>query len=407
MIKIKEVSINNYKSCIKTDFIINNNLSTFIGANGAGKSNILTALLLLRNVTNRHFYKKGLIEIDEDNFIKTRLDLLLDIDGVIYSLKSDFIVDIDENNNDVVKFSNLRFKKNSSRGKFNILNEEVFDIYNYLESHISNPNYERMSKDLLGRLKLSEEEISFHLKLIEYVSNINYYSATQFSNPKNCPTSIDLENYRLVSSRKRSSHERFIYDLYTSYKDEKKIYKKFINMVGDFGLELIEEIKFYEHTIPNSQFKVKSGGKIQKFNTVRKIIVPSFIIDSLNLSPNQLSEGTFKTLALIFYILKDNSNLLIIEEPEVCVHHGLLNSIIELIKFESKNKQIFVSTHSDYILDKLKPENVILVDKRKEKGTIAFPLLDAFSEDNMNDLKEYLDSSGNLGEYWKETGFEI
>ncbi|WP_027383987.1 AAA family ATPase [Epilithonimonas caeni] len=405
MIKIKEVSIYNYKSCIKTSFIINNNLSAFIGVNGAGKSNILTSLLLLKNVTNRHFYKTDLH--DEDKFLKTRLDLSLDIDEIVYNLKSDFVVDIDENNNDVVKFSNLRFRNITNKEKFKSLNEEVIDVYKYLEPRTSNPHYQRMSKDLLGRLNLSEEVISFHFKLIEYVSNINYYSATQFSNPKNCPTSIDLDNYRLLSSRKRSSHERFIYDLYTSYKDGKKLYKKFINMVGGLGLELIENIKFYEHTIPNSQFKVKSGGKIEKIDTLRKIIVPSFIIDSLNLSPNQLSEGTFKTLALIFYILKDNSNLLIIEEPEVCVHHGLLNSIIELIKFESKNKQIFVSTHSDYILDKLKPENVILVDKSKIKGTTAYPLLESFSNDSMNDLKEYLDSSGNLGEYWKETGFDI
>lgn len=406
MIKIKEISIYNYKSCIKTSFQINNNLSAFIGTNGAGKSNILTSLLLLKNISNRHFYQSHVL--DENKYLKTRLDLILDIDNIIYNLKSDFIVDIDENNNDVVKLSNIRFRNSLSKGKFKLIDEQAIDVYKYIDRKTSISDYNKISQQIYGKGALNTEELEFHFKLIDYVSNINYYSATQFANPKNCPTSIDLDNYRLIHSRKRSSHEKFIYDLYISSKEDKKLYKRFLNLVGnEIGLELIENIKFYEHTIPNSQFKVKSGGKIEKIDSLRKIIVPSFIIDSLNLSPNQLSEGTFKTLALIFYILKDNSNLLIIEEPEVCVHHGLLNSIIELIKFESQNKQIFVSTHSDYILDKLKPENVILVDKRKQSGTIAYPLLNAFDQDNMDELKEYLEYSGNLGEYWKETGFDL
>lgn len=405
MIKINEVSIYNYKSCIKTNFDINNNLSAFIGINGAGKSNILTSLLLLKEVTNRKYYPSRLI--DEDKYLKTRLDLTIDIDNISYNLKSDFIVDIDENNNDVVKYSSIKFRNLTKKDRFKDLDEQIIEIYKYIEPKILDSNYENITKDFFGKSNLTPDEINFHFKLIKYVSNINYYSATQFSNPKNCPTSIDLDNYRLVNRRNRTSHEKFIYDLYIASKEDKKIYKRFNNMVGEMGLELIEKIKFYEHTIPNSQFKVKSGGKIEKIDSMRKIIVPSFIIDSLNLSPNQLSEGTFKTLALIFYILKDNSNLLIIEEPEVCVHHGLLNSIIELIRFESKNKQIFISTHSDYILDKLKPDNVILVDKRFEKGTIAYPLINAFSEENMSDLKEYLEYSGNLGEYWKETGFDL
>ena len=139
---------------------------------------------------------------------------------------------------------------------------------------------------------------------------------------------------------------------------------------------------------------------------LKKKVVPSIIIDNLNLSPNQLSEGTFKTLALVFYILNDDSNLLLIEEPEVCVHHGLLNSIIELIKIQSNFKQIIISTHSDFVLDKLEPENVVLVDKNRNKGTIAKSLFKTLSKNEFQALKDYLENSGNLGEYWKEGGFE-
>ena len=42
-------------------------------------------------------------------------------------------------------------------------------------------------------------------------------------------------------------------------------------------------------------------------------------VDGLTLSPNQLSEGTFKTLALVFYILNDNVEA--INEYDVCTEN--------------------------------------------------------------------------------------
>ena len=87
------------------------------------------------------------------------------------------------------------------------------------------------------------------------------------------------------------------------------------------------------------------------------------------------------------------------------MHHGLLSSILELIKTQSKYKQIIISTHSDYVLDKLKPENIVLIKKDKVNGTIANSLSKSLSKNEFSALKKYLKLSGNLGEYWKEGGF--
>jgi predicted ATPase len=94
---------------------------------------------------------------------------------------------------------------------------------------------------------------------------------------------------------------------------------------------------------------VKVGGKLKEIKRNRHLVVPSIKINNNELSPNQLSEGTFKTLALIYYILTDDSKILLVEEPEVCIHHGLLSSIMQLIKIQSKLKQIIISTHSDFV----------------------------------------------------------
>jgi predicted ATP-dependent endonuclease of OLD family len=97
---------------------------------------------------------------------------------------------------------------------------------------------------------------------------------------------------------------------------------------------------------------------------------------------------------------------MLIEEPEVCVHHGLLNSIIALLKLKSKKKQIAISTHSDYILDQLQLENLILVKRTKDRGTIAKPLSKSMKKNDFEALKTYLKESGNLGDYWRSGGLE-
>ena len=123
-------------------------------------------------------------------------------------------------------------------------------------------------------------------------------------------------------------------------------------------------------------------------------------------SPNQLSEGTFKTITLLFYLITEKSSALLIEEPEVCVHHGLLASIVDLIKTYSKQKQIVLSTHSDFVLDKIDPRHVYKVSWDDDTGTMVRHITDAMSPEELGALKEYLDTEGNLGEYWKHGGLE-
>jgi hypothetical protein len=240
-----------------------------------------------------------------------------------------------------------------------------------------------------------------------FFDGINYYSASQFSDPSRCPVSIELEENRpLRRFRNIVGHEQFVLDLYKSFKENDTQYKRYINTVGTDGIGLVDNIRFTEVEMPSSSYEVKVGGKIRKVERNRLLIVPSITANNVELSPNQLSEGTFKTLALVFYILTDDSRLLLIEEPEVCVHHGLLSSILSLIEAQSKQKQIIMSTHSDFVLDHLNPEKLLLVRRSPQKGTTATPLNKSMSKNDYRALREYLRESGNLGEYWKEGGLD-
>ena len=94
------------------------------------------------------------------------------------------------------------------------------------------------------------------------------------------------------------------------------------------------------------------------------------------------------------------------EEPEVCIHHGLLSSIIELLKRYSRQKQIVISTHSDYILDQCETRHVYSVKRHKEQGTIVKHIESSLPARDLAALRNYLNHEGNLGEYWKHGGLE-
>ena len=54
----------------------------------------------------------------------------------------------------------------------------------------------------------------------------------------------------------------------------------------------------------------------------------------------------------------------------------------------------------------LSPENILLVHKEYEFGTKVNSISKALSANEFRVLKDYLESEGNLGEYWKEGGFD-
>jgi AAA15 family ATPase/GTPase len=409
--KLKSLEIQTYRSCIKTIFPLQNELTGLIGINGSGKSNILNAILLLRKICSIGSF----LHHEKDpsyNHCRIKAEIVDSTKSVLMDGKIFFLTD--ERNNDDVQTSDLKWKFNEKLDWENIPMElvtyrerfkNIGDHPSALSRRIINQRWFYTKHKPKGLL--SENEFQIIIDIANFFNGISYYSASQFSDPSRSPVSIELEEDRpLRRSRFSAGHDQFISDLYKSWKTKDKQYKRYLSTVNKEGIGLIDDISFNEVNMPSSSYEVQSGGKIKTIARNRLLIVPIFSVDGTQLSPNQLSEGTFKTLALLFYILTDESKLLLIEEPEVCIHHGLLNSIISLIKSQSKQKQIVISTHSDFVLDQLDPENLVLVKLQPNKGTKATLLSKSMSKNDYRVLREYLEESGNLGDYWREGGID-
>jgi AAA15 family ATPase/GTPase len=408
--KLKTFEIDSYRSCLKTRLILDDKLTCLIGINGSGKSNILNALVLLKKIFMSTSQTK-----DDKSISKSKCKISAEIEyqGKTLFVKGIIIYDTDDRNSDDVYNANLSF---NFREFVDYTKWVKIPVQFLVHPQIFSKGELKMNRQMLFRIFSVKDIEGFQIiakstklrRLISQVSDfftgISYYSASQFSDPSRCPVSLELEEERPLRRIRNVSHELFILDLYKSFKANNTQFKRYISTINEQGIGLVDGIEFDEFDMPSSSYEVRVGGKIKKIERSRLLVVPKLKLNGIDLSPNQLSEGTFKTLALIFYILNDESKLLLIEEPEVCVHHGLLDSIVSLVKSQSQRKQIVMSTHSDFVLDHLSPDNLVLIRWIQGRGTTATPLTNSMSTNDYIALKDYLKQSGNLGEYIKEGG---
>jgi predicted ATPase len=114
------------------------------------------------------------------------------------------------------------------------------------------------------------------------------------------------------------------------------------------------------------------------------------------LGPHQMSDGTLRATALITLFLqpsKDLPDLLIVDEPELGLHPHAITIIAGLIRAASAKTQIIATTQSTAFLDQFGADEVTVVDS--EPGDSQFRRLDP---DRLKDwLEEY-----SIGELWQK-----
>lgn len=415
---IEHIEVSNYRSCLKTSFVLQPDLSVLIGPNGSGKTNILNAILLLRSLTADRASRREIDEQVSESVIKAAFSY--EDKKITFTARINLLSD--ENNDDLIvgakqswsvkDFTNSAkridlplsvaraLSKTKEQDGITMLSTGDDDYF--IEYSLGTAHFVYPARDLKD---VPEALLKAMGKIATFLGDIKYYSASQFTNPSLCPVSFEVEQegQRRRTARVRG-HAKFLSDLYSARSSQS--YDEFFSVIGPDGIGLIDNIEFKEIKTSSIEYTVKSGGRVRQEKKEKILVIPQFIIGRNELSPSQLSEGTFKTITLLFYLTTEKSSALLIEEPEVCVHHGLLSSIVELIKIYSGDKQIILSTHSDFVLDQVEPRNVYKVTRDKNEGTVVAPIEKSMSAAELSALKYYLQAEGNLGEYWRHGGLE-
>lgn len=407
-VKLEQFDIHGYRSCLETTFKLNLQLSALIGLNGAGKTNVLQAIRLLRARRGR-VTKSALDQASRGTesevtawfrVADARVGLKMGFSVVESSRRTDELVAVSEtwNLNGIT----------GSRGWKTLPPVEMLFSQMYLFENsselrrISAYEFDKGDFELMRR----EGVVEAVSAIADFRNGITYYSASQFTDPTRCPSSFEVdEDGRLADSYGSMGqvHLKFLHDLYRLKQTNIELYEEYCRFVSKQALGLVSRMSWKEIELSSNTAEVRSGGVVKKVTKRKTLVIPKVKIGSAYITFNQLSEGTFKTLALAFYIITDSSSFLMIEEPEVCVHHGLLSRVVDTLKSYSKRKQTVISTHSDLLVDDLEPENIFVVEMA-QNGTSVKQLNDWLGKSGKDALHTYLAESGSLGEYWRSGG---
>ncbi|MGP8019913.1 MAG: AAA family ATPase [Limisphaerales bacterium] len=112
--------------------------------------------------------------------------------------------------------------------------------------------------------------------------------------------------------------------------------------------------------------------------------------------PHQISDGTLRFIALVTLLSlppEDLPGIIIIDEPELGLHPSAIGILADLLRAASASSQVIVTTQSVTLVNQLSAEDVIVVDR--ENGQSVFGRRD---EASLRDwLAEYA-----LGELWEK-----
>jgi len=411
-VRLERFKVSGFRSCRDVTFSPKRELSILIGVNGSGKSNLMQALLLLKKVSRASWRS-------ERDSLPATSQILADyrVGKQRVSYQALIAYSLDERGNEEISRSDESWSFPGTKGMTESIRvpSAFLDDLAYVAPHREIRARTRLGKWIYlqspsTRVPLTRKSIELIQKVVAFNRQITYYSASQFTDPSRCPNYFEIENDGSLrtSYTGATRHRQFLYDLYKAYKaKESSEYEEFLAVVGEQGIGLINKFSWREVKVLAREVAVRAGGKVVRKKKEGLLVIPTIFARRMRLGPSQLSEGTFKSLALLYYLLSDRSPLMLLEEPEVCVHHGLLTSILEVIKSCSGRKQIVCSTHSEFVLDAISPEQVYLVRYLLSKGTQVRELSQSMSTKNYKALKDYLNTSGNLGEYIRHGGIIV
>lgn len=115
--------------------------------------------------------------------------------------------------------------------------------------------------------------------------------------------------------------------------------------------------------------------------------------------PHQLSDGTLRAIALVTLLLQPRHSLpelIVVDEPELGLHPYAIGVIAGLFRMAAHHCQVVISTQSAQLLDHFETDNIIVVDRPEEATEfkrLTEPELSSW-------LEEY-----SVGELWEKNVF--
>jgi predicted ATPase len=347
---VKSIKLHNWKNFQNCEV----NLSErcfIIGANASGKSNFIDALRFLRDISKQ---AGGLQNAVEERGGITKIRCLAARTQTNVSIT----VQLGEPNEAQPLWSYCLDIAHTGGGimksQVKILNEQVFSYTS--NQYVCNRNSQNKNEDeeTLKYTHLEQVNANREFRVIQmFFQNIEYL---------NVIPQLVRESSSLIQSYSKEDYygRNFLEKLAKMNERTRNSYFRKINEFLKIAVPQLEELKFVkdEVGVPHVEAKYMhwraKGSKQQE---------------------TQFSDGTLRLIGFLFALI-DSNGVILLEEPEINLHSGIITQLPEFIsKIQRAKKganQILITTHSYDMLTNLgiSPQEVLILQPTSEGTTV-------------------------------------
>ena len=344
---MKRIEIKGYKSIKSLDLELRP-INIFIGANGSGKSNILSFFDFLKQIYNRNLQEfvalKGI-----DTFLHKGDKITEEISTHLYFDKNGYSFTLKKGD------TGLIFTKEGMWYGDNPFFSKNVDIASF-------GNESSLRRQTIPRATYIRNYLN---QLAKY-----HFHDTGENSPFNKESNIENDKYFLYE--KGSNLGAFLYHISNENKIVYNLIVKTIQSIAPYFLDFF--------LMPETNGNIKLRWKSKYSSTVYGV--------------NDLSDGTIRFIALATLFMQPNlPETIIIDEPELGLHPTAISKFAGLIKSAAaKGTQIILATQSTDLISHFEPEDIITVDQIN--GESVFERLDSES------LKVWLEDY-TIDDLWK------
>ncbi len=361
---IKKISISGFKSIRELNGFELRDLNIIIGANGAGKSNLVQVFKMLMAMTQKNFQKFIMANGGADNFLHN---------GPKETPAVKMEIEFDSQSSHVQGSNFYQFELTPTVNETFLINEEWKYVTTNWRSY-GHPSQE-------SRLYDMRDETSYDGQLNE-VGHFVYDSISRWM----------VYHFHDTSSTAPMRRSEIV--------EDSRILRNNGGNIAPFLLALKNDVFFESHyqEIVNATRLV-----IPFFEDFRLDVIKFGDAEKVKLSwqqkgsdfpmqPYHLSDGTIRFICLATALLQPfPPSTIVIDEPELGLHPEAIAILAELIQAAAERTQVLVATQSPILLNEFAIEDIVVVNRKD--GQSAFERL------NYADYHVWLEEY-SLGELW-------
>ncbi len=356
MRKIEQITIKGYKSINKLIDLKLCSLNVLIGANGAGKSNFISAFRLLNRIVEQQLQ-----------------DFVGQSDG------ADTLLYFGRKNTDAIEIV-LLFKEENNKNLYSIVLKptESNSLYFSEETYGYNFGIEEMTKytqsghqeSVLSAVNMARG-IANHVEKDLKKCRIYHFHDTSSNAPVKQDADLHDNDFLQPDARNLAA---FLYEI---KKEQTSYYERIvetIRLAAPFFADFVLEPK--TKNPDRIRLKWREKGFDQVFDV------------------SSISDGTLRFICLVALLRQPKlPQIIIIDEPELGLHPAAISVLASLLDIAALTSQVIVSTQSVPLIDQLQPENIIVVDREANQSI--------FRRIQESDVSDWLEDY-SLGEIWEK-----